>query len=41
MIGDLSPVRGWKFLSLPLCPDHIWGPISFISNGYQVLFPWG
>jgi len=22
-------------------PDRLWGPPSFLNNGYQQLFPWG
>jgi hypothetical protein len=25
--------------SLPLHPDHLWGPLSLLSIGYQGLFP--
>jgi len=35
MIGDLSPGRGWEFLSSPPCPDQLWGPPSLLSKGYQ------
>jgi hypothetical protein len=25
----------------PPLPERLWGPPSFVSNGYQGLFPWG
>jgi len=27
-------------LSLPFCPDHLWGPPSLPCSGYWELFPW-
>jgi hypothetical protein len=36
-----SPGRDWEFFSSPPRPDRLWGPPSLLSNGYQVLFPWG
>jgi len=35
-----SPGRGWEFFSWPLHSDRLWGPPSFLSNRYRVLFPW-
>jgi len=34
------PGRGRGFFSSPPCQDRLWGPASFLSNGYQSLFPW-
>jgi hypothetical protein len=35
------PSGGWEFFSSPPRPERLWGPPSLLSNGYQVLFPWG
>jgi hypothetical protein len=32
---------GWEFFFSPPHPERIWGPTSFLSNGYQGFFPWG
>jgi hypothetical protein len=37
----LIPGRSWKFFSLPLHPNWLHGPSSFLSTGYWGLFPWG
>jgi hypothetical protein len=32
--------KGNRFLSSPQCPDQLWNPLSFVSNGYRgVLSP--
>jgi len=41
MIGVSSPDRSCKFFSSSPCPDQLWGSPSFLSIGYQGLFPWG
>jgi len=41
IIGGLGSGKGWEFFCLPLCPDHLWGPLSLLSSGYQGLFLWG
>jgi len=28
------------FFSSPRRPDWLWGPSSFLFNGYRELFPW-
>jgi hypothetical protein len=33
--------RGWEFFSSSPRPERLWGPPSFLYNGYQGLFPWG
>jgi hypothetical protein len=35
------PGRGKGFFLWPLCPDRLWGPPSFLYNGYRGSFPWG
>jgi hypothetical protein len=35
MIWGWSTGRGWEFFSSPPRPDRLWGPSSFLSNGYQ------
>jgi hypothetical protein len=30
---------GKRFFSSPQCPDWLWGPQSFLSNGYEGSFP--
>jgi hypothetical protein len=30
---NLLTSRGWEFFSLTPCPDWLWGPPSFLSNG--------
>jgi hypothetical protein len=32
MIGVSSPGSSWEFLSLPPCPDWLWGPPSLLSR---------
>jgi hypothetical protein len=36
-LDDRGPVhgRGWVFFSSPPHPDWLWGPPSFLSNGYR------
>jgi hypothetical protein len=41
MIKGLIPGWGWESLSSPPCPDQLWGPPIFLSNGYQGLFSRG
>jgi len=36
---DSIPGRGKEFISLLSCPERLWGLHSFLSNGYQELFP--
>jgi hypothetical protein len=39
-VGVRVPI-GWRIFSFPRRPDRLWGPRSFLSNGYQELFPPG
>jgi hypothetical protein len=32
------PGRGKKFLSIPKCPNGLWGPSFFLSNGHKEIF---
>jgi hypothetical protein len=37
MIGNSSPGKGWEFFFSPPHQDRLWGPPSYLSNGYQGL----
>jgi hypothetical protein len=41
MIGDSTTGRSWELFSSSPRPDRLGGPPSFLSSGYQGLFPWG
>jgi hypothetical protein len=36
-----SPAEAKGFFLHPLCPDRLWGPPSFLYNGYRRPFPGG
>jgi hypothetical protein len=36
-----SPAEEKRFFLYPLCLDQLWGPPSFLFNGYRVSFPRG
>jgi hypothetical protein len=36
--GGYIPGRGSDFLSSPLRPDRLWGPLSLLSKRYHGLF---
>jgi hypothetical protein len=35
VFGGSIPDGGWEFLSSTPHPDRLWGPPSFLSNGYR------
>jgi hypothetical protein len=36
-----NPGGGWEFFFSTPRPDRFWSLPSFLSNGYEGLFPWG
>jgi hypothetical protein len=35
-----SPAEARGFFLWPVCPDWLWGPPSYLYNGYRGTFPW-
>jgi len=40
-LPEFDSQQGQGFFSSQLCPDQLWGPLSFLSIGYWGLFPLG